>query len=348
MIKHALATIERGAVGNHAVGINKALSDANIETVTFAETIRPEFRSTVKSMEDLSSDLQPDDVVLYQFANPSPMADLLFHRPCRLIVNYHNITPAHYFSRWFPSTSAAISRARTQLARLAPLSSGAIAVSEFNAAELVALGYRNIEIIPPIFSEAFYGHDKKEEGRQTSDSSAWLFVGRIAPHKNIHILIQSLDIYRRHYGEAKLTIVGSCDTPLYGKAVAELIQERNLEDVVTLIEHVDMEDLVDLYDSSSVFVSASEHEGFCVPLVEAMASGLPVVAVDAAAVGDTAGSAAVLVPRPRASLIADAIAVLANDEGKIRELQTRGYVRSRRFAPLTSSGKYVDYLSEWI
>nr|HMS25682.1 glycosyltransferase family 4 protein [Acidimicrobiia bacterium] len=257
MIKHALATIERGAVGNHAMGINHALSQANIETATFAETIRPEFRSTVKSIDDFATDLRADDVVLYQFANPSPMADLLYNTSCRLIVNYHNITPAHYFARWFPSTSAAISRARTQLARLAPLSSGAIAVSEFNAAELVSLGYRNIEIIPPVFSDAFYADENDgEKSSQKRTPSTWLFVGRIAPHKNIHVLIHALDIYRRHFSDAVLTIVGSCDTPLYGKAVNELIRERNLEDVVTIIEHTDISSLVDLYRASSVFVSA--------------------------------------------------------------------------------------------
>ncbi len=347
MIKQALATIEHGAVGNHAMGIHAALQNAEIDTAMFAETIRPDFRSLVQDIGEFASHLQTEDTVLYQFANPSPMADLLYEKPCRLIVNYHNVTPAHYFARWFPSTAAAISRARTQLARLSSVASAAIAVSEFNAEELISLGYRNVEVIPPIFSDTFY--QEKQLIQKDQHIPSWLYVGRIAPHKNIHVLIHALDIYRRYYdSRAVLTIVGSCDTPLYGKAVDELIDKRGLTDAVVFSSGVNLDALVEYYQSSTVYVSASEHEGFCVPLIEAMALGLPVIAVNAAAVGDTTGSAAKLVAHPDPFAIAENVAKLMGDPDEVKKLQNRGYIRSEKFNPKVTQQAYVDYLSEWL
>jgi glycosyltransferase involved in cell wall biosynthesis len=344
MIKHALATIERGAVGNHAIGIDEALRKAGVSTELFAETIRPEFRSQVKTINDLASSLSEDDIVFYQFANPSPMADLLYEKNCRLIVNYHNITPAKYFSRWYPETASAIARARSQLARLAPIASAAIAVSDFNARELVALGYRNVEVIPPVFSDKY----STESNRHPRKKSSLLYVGRIAPHKNVHVLIHAFDIYRRFYDEeVTLTIVGSCDTPLYGRAISELIHERGLEDVVSILDHASQEELLEQYLTSSVFVSASEHEGFCVPLIEAMATELPIVAVDAAAIGETAGSAAILLDTPDAEKLAHTISIVQEDSELAQRLTTRGILRSQKFNPQKSAQKYVEYLSEW-
>lgn len=160
-MKHVLATIERGAVGNHAVSLNEALTDAGHQVKLYAETIRPDYITTTSTLPELRKDLKQGETVLYQFANPSPIVDVLAESQCRLIINYHNITPARFFAKWSPDTASAINRARAQLARLAPITTAAIAVSDFNAEELVALGYRNVSIIPPLFSASYFDSAEK-------------------------------------------------------------------------------------------------------------------------------------------------------------------------------------------
>lgn len=340
MFAHVLATIERGAVGNHALAINAALESHGIAYRMFAETVRPEFEGSVSTMSELADVLGPQDTVLYQFANPSPIADVLYDSRCRLYINYHNVTPAHFFSRWSPHTSAAVSRARAQLARLVPLCRGAVAVSRFNASELRDLGCQNIDVIPPIFSETFY-----TAGQASPQGSSWIYVGRIAPHKNVHTVLRAFELYKQYHDpDATLTIVGSTDTPLYGKAFDELRTRRGLNDCVRHLVHADLEELRDAYLKASVFVTASEHEGFCVPIVESMAMGIPVVAVGAAAVPETTSNAAELIDSADAYDLADAVARVHID-GAYRELLIkRGHERAEHFHPGTSAVRYAEYV----
>lgn len=348
MLIHALATIEHGAVGNHAVGINAALAESGVKVRSYAETIREDFASTFSPMSDLAASVSSFDVVFYQFANPSPMADLLYESDCKVILNYHNVTPAHFFSRWSPHTASAVSRARAQLARMAPICSSAVAVSEYNAAELRDLGYRNVEVIPPVFSDRFFTSEKNNSSSSSSSSSSWLYVGRIAPHKNINILLRSFELYRDYVdNKAQLTIVGSTDTPVYGKAIDELIKGRNFGDSVKVISRAHIDELVKAYQEASVFVSASEHEGFCVPVVEAMAIGLPVVVVNAAALAETAASAGVLVENADPELIADAVARVEKDPSLKNELIEKGFSRAQKFDPRLSAQRYAEYLREF-
>lgn len=342
MLYHALATIERGAVGNHAVAITNELKNSGIEVEIYAETIREEFEESVKDINVLADILRPEDTVLYQFANPSIMADLLYEKPCKLIVNYHCVTPAHFFSRWDPGTSQIIARARLQLARLAEVADSAIAVSEYNAQELNELGYKNIEIIPPVFSNAFYETAKKE---RDYSHAHWLYVGRIAPHKNIHTLLRAFEYYRNHIdSNAKLTIVGSSDVPTYSKAINELIDMRNFGDSLSIVQNASINDLVDIYSQSTVFVTASQHEGFCVPLVEAMAADLPVVAVAQAAVGDTVSSAGIVFKEPDYVLIAHGVQEIHENNQFRDDLISKGIKRAGHFDPRKSVLQYARYI----
>lgn len=347
MLKHCFATIEKSAVGNHGIAINNALGEFGFEVPMYSETIRPEFKETVLDFDNFKNDLKSDDVIFYQFANPSPMADLLFERKCKLVLNYHSITPSYFFDRFDLHTCEAIARARTQLARLAPVCTGAIAVSDHNAQELVELGYRNIEVIPPVFSDVFYKAPPLEM-QSESEQTNWLFVGRIAPHKSIHKIIEAFEFYISHIDKnANLTLVGKSDVPLYGNKITRLIKDRNLSKSIEIIENCPQKELAALYFNSSVFVSLSEHEGFGVPLVEAMASGLPIVALRAGAVEETISSAGVLIDNASAEIVAMNIKELVENT-KFREgIINKGLIRSQIYHPENTIKRYVDYLAQW-
>lgn len=327
------------------MAINKALADNGFDVEMFSETIRPQFVDKVSNYEKFQETLDKDDVVFYQFANPSPMADLLHERDCRLILNYHCITPAHYFEKFDLPTCNAIARARNQLARLAPVCTAAIAVSDFNAEELVELGYRNVEVIPPVFSDTFY---KAQLNTIEKNGKNWLFVGRVAPHKSTHKLIEAFDFYLRHCdSEAKLTLVGKCDVELYGKKIDDLIEKRGLTDSIIRLSECSDEELATIYAKSDVFVSLSEHEGFGVPLVEAMASGVPIVALRYAAVGETVSSAGVLIDSAEAINVAMAVKEVLENPELQSELLDKGLVRAQQYHPENTLKSYVDYLAEW-
>ena len=95
-------------------------------------------------------------------------------------------------------------------------------------------------------------------------------------------------------------------------------------------------------------MSASEHEGFCVPIIEAMTVGIPVVAVNTAAIGETSASASILVSEPDPELICEAVAKLEFDATKQAEMKERGFARSDKFDPRKSQQKYVQFISEWL
>lgn len=342
MLYHALATIEKGAVGNHAIAITNEVKRRGISIEMFAETIREEYQGEVSYIDELEAKLSEEDVVLYQFANPSIMADLLYEKPCKLIVNYHNVTPARYFSKWDSSSSQIIARAQLQLARLSEVAHSAIAVSGYNAQELIELGYKNVSVIPPVFSSLFY---ESEIGKRNYDHAHWLYVGRISPHKNINILLRAFDYYRNHIDkDSKLTIVGYSDSPTYGTAINELIQEREFGDSLCIVTNASEIDLVDIYKQATVFVTASEHEGFCVPLVEAMSVELPVVAISRAAIADTVSSAGIVLEDTNYISIAHAVEALHNNEDLRADIISKGKVRAAHFDPTNSAVNYAQYL----
>lgn len=344
-LKHALATIEYSAVGNHAMAINDVLQDNGFDVQMYAETIRPQFIDRVSTFETFQDTLNKEDVVFYQFANPSPMADLLYERECQLILNYHCITPAHYFEKFDLPTCNAIARARNQLARLAPVCKAAIAVSDFNAGELVELGYRSVEVIPPVFSDTFY---KALSTPVVKDGKNWLFVGRVAPHKSTHKIIEAFDFYLRNCDpDAKLTLVGKCDVELYGKKIEQLINDRGLTESVLMLNGCSDKELVSIYAKSDVFVSLSEHEGFGVPLVEAMASGIPIVALRYAAVGETVSSAGILIDDLEPVNVAMAVKEVLDNTVFRDGLIDKGLVRAQQYHPENTLKSYVDYLAEW-
>ena len=124
----------------------------------------------------------------------------------------------------------------------------------------------------------------------------FLFVGRIAPNKKIEDHIRLAEHYKRYVDAYyRFIFVGRTDAvPRYYSTIRALIaQYQLLNERFIFTGPVPDEDLAVYYRKAAVYVSLSEHEGFCVPLVEAMAAGVPVLAYAAAAVPETLGGAGV-------------------------------------------------------
>lgn len=349
MLIHALATIERGAMGNHALALNDKCELAGLGITMYAETIREEFKESVKYYKELYEVLTPDSTVIYQLGNESPVADLLYETNCKLIVNYHNITPARYFSRWNPPVASSIDRARTQMARLAEVTSCAIAVSEFNARELRNAGYRRVVVIPPLFNDELFNNLSQIARPSENRELNLLFVGRIAPHKRQDFLIRVCDYLNNEFAQpTKLTLVGRTDAPVYLGALKELVVERNLQDNISFVEDATTSELASFYEKADAFVCASEHEGFCIPLVEALAASVPVIARDFGAVGETLGGAGVITRSDDPKYFAAAVAELMNSQSDRDMLLLRREEVLKRFDQRNSAARYIDIISEYV
>ena len=194
-------------------------------------------------------------------------------------------------------------------------------------------------VVPPLFDPAALRRsvdrdlELQRRSERRSGGSDWLFVGRVTPSKAQDDLIKALAIYREVYDpRARLHLVGTSMGDDYPRALERYARRLGLGDAVRLTGSVSDESLAAYYSTCDVFVCASEHEGFCIPIVESMAFGLPVVAFGAGAVPGTAGNGAlVLYDRSPLALAAAAHKVTADQPLRTR-LVDLGHARAEHFS----------------
>ncbi len=276
----------------------------------------------------------------------------------RLAGDYHNVTPSRYFARWEPVAARSMAVARQQLARLAPLTGLAVADSPFNRAELDEMGYPRTAVCPLLVDLEDYHQepDPKLTARLRRRREAlggagrhWLFVGRIAPNKCQHDVIAAFAIYRRLFDpEAQLTLVGGPTSLRYLRALEHLTRELDLGDQVEIRSNVPFAQILAYFSQVDVFVCLSEHEGFCVPILEAMELGLPVVAYEAAAVTDTVGPAGVLLDDKDPLVVACAVDDLLGDDARRSALVAAGRARAAGFSLESTAGCLLRTLTTWL
>jgi glycosyltransferase involved in cell wall biosynthesis len=204
---------------------------------------------------------------------------------------------------------------RRQLRELAPRAQLGFADSAYNAAELDALGYERTSVVPILFDRNDLHVDvdaatrDRLERERIDGSSTWLFVGQVAPHKAQHDVVKALAMYRRLFDpRARLRLVGFPLSKAYVEAVEHYAADLGLSGAVEIAGSVPDAVLGAYFAASDVYVCLSEHEGFCVPLLEAMHHSLPVVAYAAGAVPETLGSGGLLLSRKDPLTVATAVA----------------------------------------
>jgi glycosyltransferase involved in cell wall biosynthesis len=329
--------VERDAVSAHTFEAQRVLRDLGVESEIFAQNIGPSLRGRVRGLEALTDFDSDSRWLLYQASIGSPVAEAFATHPAPKLVNYHNITPADLVDRFEPRMAELLRLGRAQMGQLAPLTRLGIAVSGYNRADLVELGYRSTAVIPlladlsvPAEPDAALATRLAQERR--GGSSCWMFVGQIAAHKAQHALIEALAFYRTAFdAPAHLHLVGREASPGYAGGLWQLARALQVADAVHLEGSVSGSELAAFYAAADVFVCCSDHEGFCAPLIEAMHNRVPVVAFGAAAVPETVGSAALVLPSRTASLVATAVHRALSDEGLRQELLDAGTRRARDF-----------------
>ncbi len=310
--------LHRGdAVGQHTLGVQAELSSRGIDSAIYVELDDPETSSLTKAAARYPDDARPGDVLVYQFATASDLAGWLAARAETLVVNYHNVTPAPLFAPWDNELARHQVRAHLELDGLAARSALGVAVSELNRVDLERAGFAATAVVPPIVALSSTGRGATEGGERPRRKGArWLAVGRLAPNKAVEDAVAALLAYRAlHDPAAELSVVGRPAVASYSTALRRYAAELGLAEAVHFAGKVDDQALISAYESADVLVVTSEHEGFCLPVVEAMAHRLPVVAYREGAVPETLGDAGVLVEAKDPVTLADAVGRLQNDGG---------------------------------
>jgi glycosyltransferase involved in cell wall biosynthesis len=330
-VVHVLAGHD--AIGTHVLGMRTLLRSMGFASEVFAGATQPEVRHEARPIDELGP-ARSGAWLVFHHSIGTAVADVVLRRPEPLVLDYHNITPASLVGRWAPSVRAELALGREQLAQLAPRARFGIAHSRFSEDELEAAGCPRTAAAAPFchlsVPEPDRGHARR--GTPSHAGARWLFVGRISPHKAEHDLIKALACYRLQFDpEARLTVVGTALGELYPRALERFADRLGVRHAVSFPGVVSEAELQRAYADSDVFVCTSDHEGFCVPLVEAMAHGLPVVAYAAAAVGETVADGGLVLRDKAPMTVATAVARVLTDDRLRARLVDAGRRRAAGF-----------------
>ena len=354
-IHHFVPVLHRGdAVGRHTLRLREATRARGFRSEIFVDTVDDDTATETMPVLSYPGTAQPGDVVVYQFATASAMAPWLAGRPETLVVNYHNVTPPELMAPWDNHLALGQLRAQGDLRLLAPRAALAVADSRYNEGHLAASGFTATAVVSPsaalpaasgATASSATGVTGPPPENGAPRGARWLAVGRVSPNKGLESTIAALAVARAH-GEpaATLRLIGKPATASYDAALQRYVAELGLGAAVQFAGHASDATVASAYAGADVLVVTSEHEGFCVPVVEAMAAGLPVVAFDQGAVPEVLGGAGVLVSDKDPYALAAAIAALLRDAPRRNAVIEAG---RRRLAALdldSAADRFVDLL----
>lgn len=270
----------------------------------------------------------------------------------RLVLVYHNFSPAEFFVDFAPEVADDLIRGRWELRHLQERVELAIADSEFNAQELRDLGYGHVEVVAPT-PDVDRLNRVQPDVTMLGRISTWgpgplvLCVAQQLPHKRIDRVIAAVAaLQQEHRPDARLAFVGVDRFPLYSSSLRVMARTAGLREPQFLGRVTDAE-LCALYLRASVFLTLSEHEGFCVPVIEAMATGVPVVASARAAIPSTVADAGLLVDEPDDPVfVAGVVDRVLADPTLRHVLVGRGVSRAKQLSAVSSLPRLVRVLVE--
>jgi glycosyltransferase involved in cell wall biosynthesis len=300
-----------------------------------AAEIDPRIGDRVAPLRSLNA--RDGDVLLVHYSAYAPKLRGVLDMPQRTLLISHNITPARWFWDHDPQAAVVCALGRKQLPQFAAAADVAAGVSLYNARE-----FGSDTVIPILFDPAGLGTPGEDE---PPGPPTILFVGRLAPHKRQDAVIRAFELYRRrHAPDARLVLVGAPINWAYDAAMRELAEELS-PGHVTIESGLTREQLAARWRSAHAFLCLSEHEGFCIPLLEAFHFGVPVIARAIGGVPEVAGDAALLLGEQDDESVAAELLALVVADGELRAtLRERGAARVAAYAPEQTAQTLRDAL----
>jgi glycosyltransferase involved in cell wall biosynthesis len=306
--------VPRDAITHHVIEARRVIRAMGLRSEIFCDDagIAPDLAGEVHGASRWEAIARPGDVAILHYSIGSPAFAQVMERCPRVAIHYHNITPAELLWEDAPAVALACRRGRADLAALGGRVEAAAADSGFNADELEALGFPPAAVIGVMRRALPVGG--RAAPRAPGDALRLLFVGRGVPNKAQHHLIATLAALRQSGCDARLRLVGSwLGMESYERRCRRLASHLRVADHVSMEGSLDDAALAAAYAGCDVFLCLSDHEGYCVPLVEAMDAALPIVAYASSAVTETVGRAGLLLPEKPPSLVAEAVLAAISD-----------------------------------
>lgn len=299
-IIQVLSTIAFGdAVGNDTIALKQAIEELGYETAIYAEYIDKRLpKGTAFPLNKIPA-LGEEDIIIYHKSTGTDISFRLDQYNGRKIMIYHNITPSEYFAPYNAVSEQLTQYGYDGLVYLKDKIEYCLADSNYNKTELIKIGYAcPIDVLPILipFEDYKQAPNAKIIKQYSNDGyTNIIFVGRIAPNKKQENIIRTFYQYKRLNPKSRLILVGSYSgMENYYERLVEYTKELGLEDVI-FTGHIKFDEILAYYKVADVFLCMSEHEGFCVPLVEAMFFDVPIIAYDTSAIGDTLGGSGILI-----------------------------------------------------
>ncbi|MCL2425561.1 MAG: glycosyltransferase family 4 protein [Oscillospiraceae bacterium] len=317
-IVQVLNTFTMGdAISNNALVIRDLLTLQGYDSELYTEY---EYMGTNKFIKHVSSlpELDENDVLIYHLSINVLMLNRLKGMKCRKVGIYHNVTPHEFFLEYSMLYISVCKRAIYDIKSLANTFDYCIADSSFNRDDLIKYGYTcSIDVVPIALNmEDFKKEPNKSVINKYDDGRTNIvFVGRVAPNKKQQDVISAFACYKKNYNkEARLFLVGdSGNNEKYKKQLDSFVAHNGTEDVI-FTEKIPFDELLAYYSIADIFLCMSAHEGFCVPLIEAMMFDVPIVAYSSCAVPETLGGAGILIEEKDSLITAGIIDKIVADK----------------------------------
>jgi len=352
-ILQILPTLAYGdAIGNHTMALRKVIESMGYETQIYAENIGGSLKTKIAVHVSELPELLEDDIILYHLSTESKLNHEIAKLPGRKIIIYHNVTPPEFFKEYDPFIMRNIEWALEDVKYLADKADYCLVDSEFNKIDLINYDYKcRIDVMPILIP--FKDYEKKPNmkiiNRYSDRCTNIVFTGRIAPNKKQEDVIAAFYYYKKYCDvKARLFLVGSCGTGnLYYKKLKQYVELLDLKDVF-FTDHIKFDEILAYYHIADIFLCMSEHEGFCVPLVEAMFFEIPIIAYNSTAVPYTLMGSGLLIDDKDPLVVAKLMDKVLKNETLKKTMIDGQNRRLKDFSYKIIKKQFVGYLENFI
>lgn len=352
-ILQVLTTISFGdAVSNDTLALNAIIKNAGYKTKVYAENIDSRLPRGVAERITALNQIKSDDLVLYHLSTGTELNEWIQTVKCKKIMIYHNITPYHFFDAYCMESALLCKKGLEQTRALRECFDYVFADSEFNKKNLIEMGYTcPIGVLPILipFEDYRKPPNKLVVKKYDDDYTNIIFTGRIAPNKKQEDVIETYYYYHKYYNpKSRLFLVGSHrGMETYYERLKEYAERLGAENVY-FTGHIKFDEILAYYHVADAFLCMSEHEGFCVPLVEAMYFDIPIVAYDSCAIGGTMGGSGVLLKQKDKLAAAAVLHKIVNNPELRKKIISNQTERLRDFDNALVEEQFIKHLNTFL
>lgn len=326
------------AIGNDTLAIRDFIREKGYETGIYAEGIDPRLPAGTALHWDRMPPLEHDDILLYHASTGTPLNIRLLSYGGKKVIIYHNVTPPRFFSGYSLTAQDNCRWGELQIGYASKYVDYCIADSEYNKQQLQAMGCQcPIDVCPILIPFEDYNKAPDEKLLQKYRGDGWtnlLFVGRLAPNKCQQDVIRAFYVYQKRCNpKSRLFLVGNGkgEMEVYEGQLRDYAKQLGIADKVIFPGHIKFNAILAYYHLADIFVCMSEHEGFCVPIVEAMHFRKPIVAYASTAIPETLGKGGLLLDSKDPELAAGVIDRILKDPELKNFLLTQQEEELKRF-----------------